>query len=83
MAVGKNPMEKLLALAGEFVMKQQGTWAHEDWERFVAAAEGTGYNFDDEGKRNLGNILEALKFFYFKMPVEVKVSKPKKKAAAK
>ncbi|HOJ33410.1 MAG TPA: hypothetical protein PKY35_05245 [Candidatus Hydrogenedentes bacterium] len=83
MAVGKNPMEKLLALAAEFVMKQQGTWAHEDWESFVAAAEKTGYSFDDEGKRNLGNILEALKFFYFQMPAEVKVSNPKKKAAAR
>lgn len=83
MAAVKNPMEKLLALAGEFVMKQQGVWAHEDWEHFVAAAEKTGFTLDDEGKRNLGNILEALKFFYFQMPAEVKAPKPKKKASTK
>ncbi len=68
MAAAKNSLEKLLELAGQFVTKQKGTWEHENWEALLTKAGALGMPTDDESKRNLGNILEAGKYFYANMP---------------
>lgn len=83
MAAKKNAVEKILDLAGEFVTKQGGAWGHQDWESFLKKAAKAGVEVDDEGKRILGNILEAAKFIYHRAGI-VPDSKPAKtKAAAK
>ncbi len=79
MAAAKEPVEKLLELAGQFIAKQKGNWDHADWEAFLNKVGTLGVPTDDESKRNLGNILEAGKFFYASMPKAA----PKKKTAAK
>ena len=86
MAAAKNMLEKLLDLAGEFVTEQKGAWEHDDWEAFLAKATKTGVEMDDESKRNLGNILEASKYFYQMMPpapAPQQKTKAKTKAKAK
>ncbi|HOF39671.1 MAG TPA: hypothetical protein PLD73_06325 [Candidatus Hydrogenedentes bacterium] len=80
MAAAKAGVEKLLALAGQFIATQKGVWEHEDWEAFLAKAGALGMPMDDECKRNLGNILEAGKFFYGILP---STPAPKKAPAAK
>ncbi|MEA3364896.1 MAG: hypothetical protein U9Q79_04570 [Candidatus Hydrogenedentes bacterium] len=79
MAAAKSSVQKLLDLAGQFIAKQKGNWDHGEWEAFLTKAEALGVPVDDDGKRNLGNILEAGKYFYTTMP------KPaaKKRAAAR
>lgn len=88
MAAKKNEVQKLLELAGDFVTKRNGDWDHAEWEGFLKKAEKISAVSDDQGKRNLGNILEAAKFFYQRADIEP--SKPSKtkakskpKAAAK
>jgi hypothetical protein len=78
MAAAKNAMQKLMDLAAAFVAKEKGEWNHRDWEGFLEQASKLGFEFDDEAKRNLGNALEAAKYFYERMPPA-----PKKKAAGK
>ena len=83
MAAKKNEVQKLLELAVEFVTKRNGDWDHEEWEGFLKKAEKIGPVSDDPGKRNLGNILEAAKFFYQRADIEPsKPTKAKAKAAA-
>jgi hypothetical protein len=72
----KAPFQKILDLAGKFVAEHQGDWDHAAWETLVADAAKLGYAFEDEGRRNLGNILEASKYFR-----GAPVVKPKRKAA--
>lgn len=79
MAAKKNEVQKLLELAGDFVTKRNGDWDHEEWEGFLKKAEKIGAVSDDQGKRNLGNILEAAKFFYQRADIEP--SKPSKAKA--
>ncbi len=82
MAAAKHTLEKLLELAGQFVSKQKGNWEHEDWEALLVKAGALGMPMDDECKRNLGNILEAGKYFYATMPqAPAKKAAPRKKAA--
>jgi len=85
MAAKKNELEKTLDLAGEFVMKQGGTWGHQDWESFLKKAGKAGVTLDDEGKRNLGNLLEASKFLYHRAGIapEPKTAKSKPSAMPK
>lgn len=61
---GKAALPGFVDLAYTFVNSHQGCWEHEDWETFLEDVAKTGITIDDEVKRNLGNILEALKFFY-------------------
>ncbi|MBI4558816.1 MAG: hypothetical protein HY706_14635 [Candidatus Hydrogenedentes bacterium] len=75
----KSGLEKLLGMAGEFVVKQHGDWNHADWEGLVEKVSMNGVAADDESKRNLGNILEASKYFYQILPAPP----PMKRAAAK
>ena len=74
----KHIVEEVLALVAKFVVGQQGAWEHEDWEKLVGQVAALGVELDDEHKRNLGNILEASKYFYHVLPAE-----PPAKAAAK
>jgi hypothetical protein len=68
MPAAKNPTRKLFDLAGEFVTSQQGNWNHNDWESLLEKVGKAGFSVDDDTKRNLGNLLEAGKFFYSAMP---------------
>ena len=68
MAAAKSSVEKLLVLAGQFITKQQGIWEHEDWEALLTKAGALGMPMDDECKRNLGNILDAGKYFFASIP---------------
>ena len=75
----KNTTQKLLDLAGKFVTEQGGTWGHGEWETLLADAAKLGVELNDESRRNLGNILEASKYFHR----VTAVAKPKAKAKAK
>ncbi len=78
-------VEALLALAGKFVVAQKGDWDHEAWEALLTEVEGMGLELTDECKRNLGNVLEASKYFYHRPAAKKGVkaeAKPKKKAKA-
>lgn len=77
-----HPVQQLLALAEKFVCERKGEWDHEAWECLLADAAKTGMDMGDEAKRNLGNILECMKYFYHTMP-EKAPEKPKAKAKAK
>ena len=82
MAPSKNALQKVLELAGSFVTGQKGTWEHADWENLLNKLAAQGVPVTDETKRNLGNILEASKFFY-QLPAANPAKPAKKKAAAK
>jgi hypothetical protein len=75
----KSRLQKVLDLAGQFVITRKGAWGHEDWERFLEGAVALGIELTDETKRNLGNILESCKCFY----CEADAGPAPKKAAAK
>lgn len=79
MAPSKNALQKVLEAAGSFVIAQKGSWDHGEWESFLNKIAAQGVAVTDETKRNLGNILEASKYFYG-LPV---VSPAKKKASPK
>lgn len=85
MPAAKNPTKALTELALTFVEKQKGDWNHEEWEQLVTRASSAGFAMDDEAKRNLGNILEALKFFYHIAPkaAPAKTAAKKKTSARK
>ncbi|MDX9975291.1 MAG: hypothetical protein RBU21_20050 [FCB group bacterium] len=82
-----SKLSKLLSGVEKFVLKHQGEWGHDEWEKLVADSRALGYPFDDdECRRNLGNILEASKYFYQRgdgAPVQApaKQAAPAKKAA--
>lgn len=83
MAAAKSNLQKLLDLIGDFVVKQNGCWEHDEWETLVAKAHKLGVTLDDEGKRNLGNMLEAAKHFYHLAPPPAKKKTAAKKTTAK
>lgn len=59
----RNILRKVFDLAEAFVSKQNGVWEHTDWEAFLESITRDGIPVTDETKRNLGNILEAGKYF--------------------
>jgi hypothetical protein len=77
----EHAVTEVLALCGSFVVKKKGVWNHDDWESLVADAVKLGVPATDEGKRGLGNILEAAKGLYSALPTSASPAKPK--AAAK
>lgn len=82
----KHSMEKVLSLAANFVIERNGVWDHDAWEGLLADMAGLGLEIEDDFKRNLGNILEAAKFFYCNLPSQTQTDaapKPKPKAKAK
>ncbi len=85
-----NKIQKLLSLAGKFIAERNGEWNHGDWETFLDEAGKLGFDHNDEAKRNLGNMLEAGKYFYHVLPATTtkkaatkSKAKPKAKAKAK
>ena len=78
-----HSIQKLLTMAGKFVVDHKGMWEHEQWESFLGEVSNMGMEVSDECKRNLGNILEASKFFYCAMPAESDGKAPATKAATK
>ncbi len=85
----KHTLHEVLELVGKFVTTQKGQWDHDAWEALLPKMGALGLDLCDENKRNLGNILEAAKFFYFCLPQEAekkaakKAEKPKSKSKAK
>jgi len=75
----KSKTQKLLDLAGKFVTVQNGKWNHVEWEAFLGDAAALGVELNDESRRNLGNILEASKYFHH----ATAAAKPKPKGKAK
>jgi len=74
----------LFDLAAKFVTSQQGNWSHNDWEDLLEKVDKTGFCINDDTKRNLGNLLEAGKFFYNALPQNPpkRRSAPRKKATS-
>ena len=64
-----SAIPRLMALAEQFVTEHQGHWSHSDWEGFAREAGALGYPSGDEYERNLGSIVEGLKYFYFQEAV--------------
>lgn len=82
----KHAVEEVLAEAGKFVVSRGGVWNHDEWECFVAGIGAMGIDLDDECRRNLGNVLEVAKYFYFTLPAVCSAktaAKPKAKSKAK
>jgi len=75
----KHKVQDLLAVVGKFVADQKGAWEHDDWEALLVQVSAIGVDLSDENKRNLGNLLEASKYFHGALPAKA----PKKRAAAK
>jgi hypothetical protein len=64
MARTRNQLAEAFKLAQKFVRSKKGEWGHGDWEKLVKEAQKCGLDMDDEGKRNLGNLLETGKVFF-------------------
>lgn len=60
--------EKILSLAAKFVIRKKGVWNHTDWVDFTLKVAKLGVDINDETKRGLGNVLEAVKVFYKNCP---------------
>lgn len=63
----KKSMRKLMGLAGEFVIKHEGVWAHEDWEALLAKVERSGALCNGASAAHFGAILEGAKALYFEL----------------
>ena len=84
----KATVSKVLDLVKKFIEKHDGVWDHSAWESLVEELQSSGLSADDEMRRNLGNILEACKYFLGQEPTKQSTkakakAKPKAKAAAK
>ncbi len=79
----KTTLQKILDLAGQFIIAQKATWQHEDWERFLGQVAALGVTITDESKRNLGNLLESSKAFYTDTPAPTPKKAPARKAKPK
>ncbi len=83
----EHPAQKLAKRATDFVVSQKGIWGHEEWEGFCAKAAADGVEMNDCTREALGNLLEAVRYFYDLRPglatAPVKKSGPCKKAASK
>lgn len=67
----------------DFLAKQGDDWDHAAWEALVASMAKQGLEPSDEMRRNLGNILEASKFFLGHMPAKPAKAKAKSRAKPK
>ena len=81
-----HPVEKLAKLATAFVVARKGTWGHEDWESFCKQSAEAGVELNEYNRVALGNLLEAVRYFYQLSPAcegsDKEKAKPAKKAAA-
>lgn len=80
-------VQKILAMAGKFVVAQEGNWDHAAWEKFLNKAAKLGVELDDGNKHKLGELLEAAKYFHACLPGASAMKKsgcePKAKATSK
>lgn len=76
-------LQKVLDLAGKFVIDQKGSWSHEEWLLFVDKAAALGIETNDETKRRLGNILESCKNLYSEAEDAASAKKPAAKPRAR
>lgn len=74
----KATTQKIMDAAGAFIVRQKGTWGHEEWETFLAEMKALGLPDEPAAIAALGSMLESGK-------VLLRLSPPpaKKKAAAK
>jgi len=79
----KTRIQKILDLAGQFVIEQKGAWGHAEWEELVGKAAALGVEASDENKRSLGNIIEACKELYSEAEDVAPAKKPAAKSRAK
>jgi hypothetical protein len=83
----EHPVQKLTKYATDFVIAQKGVWSHENWEEFCTKAAKEGVELNDCNRKALGNLLEALRYFYELRPglatAPVKKAGPCKKTASK
>ena len=75
-------------LVGDFVVKQDGFWNHEQWESLCTEVSKLGVEMDESFQEHLGLLLEHLRVFYFCMPAPAPAkpkaaAKPKAKAKVK
>ncbi len=82
-----HPVEKLAKQATDFVIASKGTWGHEEWEAFCVQATAEGVEMTENNRAALGNLLEAVRYFYALRPGLAKAPKkqtaPCRKASAK
>lgn len=83
-------LQKMTKMIGEFVVKQDGFWNHEQWEDLCMEIGKLGVEMDEAFQEHLGLLLEHLRVFYFCMPAPAPAkskakakAKPKVKAKAK
>jgi len=83
----EHPVEKLTKEATEFVIARKGVWGHEDWEYFCGQAAANGMELNEYNRVALGNLLEAVRYFYQLSPAPAipakKKAAPAKKTAPK
>lgn len=79
----KPAVNKVYELAATFLDEHDGAWDHEAWESLVSEVASLGLEPNDELRRNLGNILEASKYFLTQMPAKAPKTKTKPRAKAK
>ncbi len=83
----EHPAEKLVKRATEFIVSKKGTWGHDDWEAFCKQAASEGIELNEHNKVALGNLLEAVRYFYQLSPAApaapAKKRAPCKKSAGK
>ncbi|HDP34058.1 MAG TPA: hypothetical protein ENN29_02995 [Candidatus Hydrogenedentes bacterium] len=77
-----HSLQKMTKKLGDFVVKQQGVWNHEEWETLCGEIAALGVDMDDSFQEHLGLLLEHLRVFYFCMPATA-ATKRRTKAKAK
>ena len=82
MAVGSF-VERLTKEATDFVVTRKGTWGHEDWEAFCDHAFEKGIEMNEYNRVALGNLLEAVRYFYQLSPSPPAPAKKKAVASKK
>ncbi|MBX7254977.1 MAG: hypothetical protein K1Y02_01355 [Candidatus Hydrogenedentes bacterium] len=86
MPTAANPIKSVVDLCTKFIEAKKGSWDHDAWEGLLAQVAKTGIEITDEVKINLGNMLEAGKYFYKLAPAAAPkkaAAKPKAKPKAK
>lgn len=80
----KQAHQKLLDLAGQFIIENNDGWDHFAWEELLRKAADLGFDFHpDESRRQMGNILEAARFFRGCAPAPASKKRPVRRAVKK
>ena len=77
-------LQKMTRIMGDFVVKQNGSWNHDQWEELCEQLPALGVKMDDSLREHLGLLLEHLRVFYSCMPTAAKAkAKTKTKTRVK